>query len=154
MTVKDFIYEFNLVSTMSVKDRYEWSNILNNNINKEIDYSNSVNLERLVDSFNKLYLRFKHEYKMLPNLRIGGNKTLVRYYSSKVYDYEKLVIGIDKIEDNRFNDGGILYLQRCSDLYLAYITNGLLTYDREPKCDVNKIKEINDMYHMNVVSKK
>jgi hypothetical protein len=30
--------------------------------------------------------------------------------------------------------------------------NGLLTYDREPKCDVNKIKEINDMYHLNVVT--
>ena len=30
--------------------------------------------------------------------------------------------------------------------------NGLLTYDREPKCDVDKIKEINDMYHLNVVT--
>ncbi|EOT39148.1 glycoside hydrolase family 2 protein [Enterococcus columbae] len=29
--------------------------------------------------------------------------------------------------------------------------NGLLTYDRQPKCDLSKIKEINDQYHIPVV---
>jgi beta-galactosidase/beta-glucuronidase len=29
--------------------------------------------------------------------------------------------------------------------------NGLLTYDRKPKCDLSKIKEINDMWHHEIV---
>lgn len=29
--------------------------------------------------------------------------------------------------------------------------NGLLTYQREPKCDLKKIKEINDMWHRNTI---
>ncbi|PJN88552.1 glycoside hydrolase family 2 protein [Bacillus sp. mrc49] len=29
--------------------------------------------------------------------------------------------------------------------------NGLLTYDRQPKCDLNKIKEINNQYHSQIV---
>lgn len=31
--------------------------------------------------------------------------------------------------------------------------NGLLTYDREPKCKLSKIKQINDMWHLNTVKK-
>lgn len=29
--------------------------------------------------------------------------------------------------------------------------NGLLTYDRKPKCDLKKIKEVNDQYHNIIV---
>ncbi|OAS82177.1 glycoside hydrolase family 2 protein [Metabacillus litoralis] len=29
--------------------------------------------------------------------------------------------------------------------------NGLLTYDRKPKCDLQKIRKINDMWHLNIV---
>jgi len=31
--------------------------------------------------------------------------------------------------------------------------NGLLTYDRKPKCDLSKIKEINDMWHVPIANK-
>jgi hypothetical protein len=26
--------------------------------------------------------------------------------------------------------------------------NGILTYDRQPKCDLNKIKELNNLFHL------
>lgn len=29
--------------------------------------------------------------------------------------------------------------------------NGLLTYNREPKCDLKKIREINDMWHLSII---
>lgn len=29
--------------------------------------------------------------------------------------------------------------------------NGLLSYNREPKCELTKIREINDMWHSNIV---
>lgn len=71
MNLERFIYEFNLASTMVVKDNVEWAYILNNNIDKNMDYANSISFYHLVDSFNKLYLSFKKDYEKLRKLDLG-----------------------------------------------------------------------------------
>ena len=128
--IKRFIYEFNLVSTDTVGDRYEWANILNNNIDMEIDYKNSISLYHLVDSFNKLYLRFKEDQCGLTNLKIKGDMHIVRYYSNENGDYERLVYFLDNYNDKMFIDGeGILYIERDNDIYKCYLTNTLFSYE-------------------------
>ena len=77
----------------------------------------------------------------------GWGYTVVHDEETFLEDYKRIMEAVYASEALH----GFCYTQ-LSDVEQEI--NGLLTYDREPKCDVNKIKEINDMYHMNVVSKK
>lgn len=153
--INNFIDEFNLVSTMSVKDCYEWAYVLNNNINKEIDYSNSISLYSFVNSFNNLYLRFKNDIVNLPDLGIDGDIRIIKYDGSKNEDHERLIMFVDNHNDKRFRCGeGILYIERIDDVYNGYLTNGLFTFE-EGFCrkhlslsdeDIKKYLEIGSKY--------
>ena len=131
MDLKNFIYEFNLASTMTVKDREEWTDVLNNNISMDVDYTDSVSLYHLVDSFNQLYLKFKKDQESLPGLGVVGDTRIVKYNYSENNDYERLVFFVDNYySDKRFKYGeGILYIERIDDVYKSYLTNGLLSFE-------------------------
>lgn len=131
MDLKNFIYEFNLASTMTVKDREEWTDVLNNNISMDVDYTDSVSLYHLVDSFNQLYLKFKKDQESLPGLVVVGDTRIVKYNYSENNDYERLVFFVDNYySDKRFKYGeGILYIERIDDVYKSYLTNGLLSFE-------------------------
>lgn len=77
----------------------------------------------------------------------GWGYTVVHDEETFLNDYRRIMEAVYSSEALH----GFCYTQ-LSDVEQEI--NGLLTYDREPKCDVNKIKEINDMYHLNVVLKK
>lgn len=133
MTIKDFINEFNLASTMTTKDGYEWTNVLNNNIYKEIDYSNSISLYQLVNSFNELYLKFKKECVNLPSLGIN-RKDIVgifyNYYFDDKNNYRRLVMLVNNYDDKRYLDGdAILYLCEEKGEFKSYLTNGLFPFE-------------------------
>ena len=83
MNLEKFIYEFNLASTMVAKDNVGWAYILNNKINKEIDYENSISFYNLVDSFNKLYLKFKNDYDKLDKWNLGKYIQVLDVYSKE-----------------------------------------------------------------------
>lgn len=129
--LKNFIYEFNLASTMTVKNREEWTDVLNNNISMDVDYTDSVSLYHLVDSFNQLYLKFKKDQESLPGLGSVGDTRIVKYNYSENNDYERLVFFVDNYySDKRFKYGeGILYIERIDDVYKSYLTNGLLSFE-------------------------
>lgn len=112
--IERFIHEFNLVSTDTVKDRYEWINIVNNNIDMKVNYKDCISLYHLVDSFNKLYLRFKKNGIEYPNINIKGDKRIGWYDGDKNSKYERFTMFI--------NNSNILYFERVNDIYRCYYT--------------------------------
>ena len=112
LDIKRFIYEFNLASTDTVNDRYEWLNIVNDNIDMKFNYKNCVSLYHLVDSFNKLYVKFKKDRIEYPNINIKGDKRIGWYDGDKNSKYERFTMFI--------NNSDILYLERVNDKYRSY----------------------------------
>ena len=76
----------------------------------------------------------------------GWGYTVVHDEATFLKDYQRIMEAVYASEALH----GFCYTQ-LSDVEQEI--NGLLTYDREPKCDVNKIKAINDMWHPEVVLK-
>jgi len=89
--LENFIYRFNLVTTLTKKRGEINSNFKNN----EIDFSNSTNFYHLVESFNKLYLLFKKDYENLSKLDLGENVELWEFYKDEKNNYKCLTIYID-----------------------------------------------------------
>ena len=132
MDLEGFIYEFNLVSTLTVKDIYEWACVLNNNTCKDIDYSNSISLYHLVESFYKLYILYKIDYDKLPKLNLGKKEKIISFSSYKNGNYETLVIDIDEPNKDIFDtDNAILHLYKKDNKIDNYISNGLHPYDKD-----------------------
>lgn len=132
MDLEGFIYEFNLVSTLTVKDVYDWACVLNNNTCKDIDYSNSISLYHLVESFYKLYILYKIDYDKLAKLNLGKKEKIISFNSYKKGDNETLVIDIDEPNRDIFDtDNAILYLYKKENNTYNYISNGLYPYDND-----------------------
>ena len=118
-----FIYEFNLVSTGTVKGVDECAYIINKNIDRDIDYKNSISLYNLVNSFNQLYLKFKKEFDLLPVLGIDGDINLGWYDGCKNSKYERLTLFV--------GDEKIIYIDRVNDIYECYIANVIISNDKD-----------------------
>ena len=146
MNLEKFIYEFNLASTMVSKDNVDWACILNNKINKEIDYENSISFYNLVDSFNKSYLKFKNDYNKLDKWNLGKYIQVLDVYSKEGEDglYRSLVIYIDSPDKKICDyDETLLYIvEKNGDIY-GRITNNLNYFDKNyynKKIDIDKDK--------------
>ena len=145
MNLEKFIYEFNLASTMVAKDNVDWACILNNKINKEIDYENSISFYNLVDSFNKLYLKFKNDYNKLDKWNLGKYKVL-DVYSKEGEEglYRSLVIYIDEPDKMICDyDETLLYIVEKNEEIYGRITNNLNYFDKNyynKKIDIDKNK--------------
>ena len=133
MNLEKFMYEFNLASTMVAKDNVDWACILNNKINKEIDYENSISFYNLVDSFNKLYLKFKNDYDKLDKWNLGKYIQVLDVYSKDEENglYRSLVIYIDEPDKDICDyDETLLYIiEKNGDIY-GRITNNLNYFDK------------------------
>ena len=117
-----FIYEFNLVSTGSVKDVEELMCRVNNN-DIDVDYKNSVSMYDFVNSFNKLYLKFRDDLELLPSLGIDGNIMLGWYDGCKNSKYERLTLFVGEEK--------IIYIDRINDRYECYIANVISVSDED-----------------------
>ena len=118
-----FIYEFNLVSTGTVKELDKLVYILNNNVDMEIDYKNSISLYNFADSFNKLYLKFKEDFELLPSLVIDGDINLGWYDGVRNSKYERLTLFVGEEK--------IIYIDRINDVYEGYIVNVMSDNDED-----------------------
>ena len=134
MNLERFIYEFNLASTMAVENNVEWGYVLNNEINKEIDYENSISFYNLVESFNKLYLRFKNDYAKLDNWNLGEYIEILDVYSNEKSGnlYRSLVIYIGNPNKEICEyDETLLYLCEENGKLTGRITNNLNFFDKD-----------------------
>lgn len=132
MRIEEFIYEFNLVSTLTVTDTYEWCYVINNRIDREIDYENSVSFYHLVESFNKLYLKFKNDYDRLTKLNLGDKLEILKFgkWEYNGSNYRKLVIYVDNPNKEVCDDyDTLLYLYEKDGEVSSYVTNNLLPWE-------------------------
>jgi len=154
MNLERFIYEFNLASTMVVKDNVEWAYVLNNNIDKKIDYDNSISFYHLVDFFNKLYLKFKKDYEQLDKWNLGEYIKVLDVYSNEDENdlYRSLVFYIDN-PDKMIGDYDetLLYVVEKNREIYGRITNNLNYFDknyynRKINIDVDKASKYLDFF--------
>lgn len=127
MNLERFMYEFNLISTLTITDTIEWAYVLNHNIDKCVDYSNSICFYDLVKYFNDGYLLFSKDYEKLPKLILGSDIEIWDYCNSNdEKNQEMMLISIGKpIEDINNDYGVVLYLYIDNEKKHCYVTNGL-----------------------------
>lgn len=134
MDLEIFIRNFNLVTTGTVMDAIELVYILNNNVDREVNYSNSINLYHLVESFNKYYLLFKNDYSNLIKFNLGKKEEIIKFYACADGEssFRNLIIyiyNIDKEICNHYET--LLYLCEKNGKTYSYITNGLNFFDKD-----------------------
>lgn len=149
MDLQEFIYAFNLATTLTVTDRKELYTLINKKINKEIDYSNSIKFYKLVELFNEQYLIFKKDYEELEKIDFGeyisffnyGKTDSGRYLGVYIYGPNKDICDKD--------DTTTLYLLEENDKVYSYITNDINPfsedyYRKEVYFDTNLLKKYLD----------
>lgn len=127
MNLERFIYEINLVTTLTITNSMEWAYTLNNNIDKKIDYSNCISLYDLALLFNKFYLLFKDDYEKLPKLDLGEEIEFWQYYSFD--DFRRMRIYIWEPKKNVCdNYEAFLILEEENKKINNFITNNLFPW--------------------------
>jgi len=126
--MQQFLYHFNLATTLT---KTEEEIMIEDN--REIDYSNSISLYHLVESFNKMYLLFKKDYEKLDKLDLGEKVEFLDFYKSENSDYQCLMMYIynpnKEICDNDIDT--ILYIYKDNDEIYSTVTNNINPYDDE-----------------------
>ena len=120
--IKEFEHIFNLISTHTVEDAYEYhviKEVVKNLVNKK----DSISLYYLVDSFNKMYNCFKKELSELPRLDFEGSFSYRCYVEGKERtsnkDFQFLVLHIDGSRKKRAN----LIMQETEGVQECYRTD-------------------------------
>lgn len=107
MELNDFIYDFNLVTTLNGKREGKIDRT------KEIDLSNSISIYDVVKEFNDLYLNFKKEYDILNPQSIRFNKIFYKEFMN--------ILDLYKLQTNPLKFAW--YRTYENDKELAIITN-------------------------------
>lgn len=122
MNVKEFENVFNLISTHTVEDAYEY-HIMKEVVKAPINEKDSISLYYLVDSFNKMYNSFKKELNELPKLNFGGNFSYRCYTEGRDKltnkDFEFLALHIDGTKKKRAN----LIMEESEGIQRCYRTD-------------------------------
>lgn len=128
MDLSNFIYHFNLSTTLTVTDVHELCYVINNKTGKEVDTSNSISFYHLVESFNKLYNLFLNDYQKLSKLDVGKNIELIRY--SSYDDYRILTLYIEEPKKEIVDDyETIMYIcEKYKETY-SIVTNNINPFD-------------------------
>lgn len=128
MELKDFIYHFNLSTTLTITDTKELCYVVNNKTGKEVDKSNSISFYHLVESFNKLNNLFLKDYEQLTKLDIGKKIELIRY--SSFDDYRILTVYIEEPKKEIVDDcDTIMYICQKDGKPYTIVTNNINPFD-------------------------
>lgn len=144
MDLKKFIYEFNLVSTLTLKDKEQLCYV--DDLKKEIDYSNSISLYDLAFLFNKQYLYFEKDYKRLEKYDFGEYISFLRFAKNEKSRY--LIIYISNPnKDICKQEETLLYLVENENKTYSFVTNDINCYDpKYYKIDVKLSSDVVKRY--------
>lgn len=96
MDLNKFIYDFNLSTTLSIKDVYEKCFVINNGRSKDINYTDCISLYDLVSIFNKNFLDYLKDMDNFKKI-VGSLGEEVNYIFHKVsQDYSFLWLEVFK----------------------------------------------------------
>lgn len=132
MDLERFIYDFNLSTTLSVKDVYEKCFVINNGRCQEINYTDCFSLFEVVSVFNKSYheyLKDKDNFKKILS-ELGEE---VNYISHKISpEYSFLWLEVFK-PFNIDGDYAFVYFINDNGNIYASINNGKRLFSKDYK---------------------
>lgn len=107
MKLSEFIYKMNLVMTGTITDPREFC--YEKEINKDVNYTESISLIELLSEFNDAYQKFIIDFKSLPSLDFLGQK--VEYYHSYSQDNVAILYLIINKPNSEISDKPWCYLE-------------------------------------------
>ena len=120
--IKEFEHIFNLISTHTVEEAYEYQ-VIKKVVKNPVNKKDSISLYYLVDSFNKMYNCFKKELSELPRLDFEGSFSYRCYVEGKERtsnkDFQFLALHIDGSSKKRAN----LIMQETEGVQECYRTD-------------------------------
>ena len=147
--LNNFIKEINLVFTNTI-DRYEFCKKDFNLNNYQVNYTNSISIYNLVNSFNKLYTSFKKEYEKLDKLSLGNYIEILNYnkFNLDKDNYRTLRIYIEEpIICNTYDTTLYICEKNNNEIYSFTINERNYPDERtEIKLDKEKCKKYLDLF--------
>lgn len=125
MDLKDFIYDFNLVSTLTAKEVYESCSIINNGREKDINYQDCISLYEIVSIFNDEYLNYIKDQKELKRITSLLGKDVVYGNHGVSGNFTFLLLGVHNPYPDIFDeDYGEIYIANKDEEYFVSVNNG------------------------------
>lgn len=131
MDLTNFIYDFNLSTTGTIKDVYEYCHVVNNGRKTQIDYTGSVSLYDVVDMFNNVYIAFLLDMGEFKNIISNLGREVIYGYHSISDDFAFLALDVVNPHTNVFDgkDAIVNFISRNNEVY-AMADNGKKLFDK------------------------
>ena len=133
MNLTNFIYDFNLATTMTAKDVYERCQVINSGRERKIDYKNSVSLYDVVDRFNTAYMAYTLESDEFKNILKSLGKEVIYGYHSISDEFALLILDVfdPKVEVFDGRQTIVNFINRNGDEYFVNANNRKRRFDKE-----------------------
>lgn len=133
MDLTNFIYDFNLATTCTVRDAYELCQIINEGREKEIDYKTSVSLYDIVERFNTAYLAYSLESDEFKNILSSLGKDVIYGYHSISEGFAWLILDVFNPSFDAFDrrQAIVNFINRNVDEYFVNVDNGERRFSKD-----------------------
>ncbi len=131
MDLTNFIYDFNLSTTGTIKDVYEHCRVVNSGRKTQIDYTGSVSLYDVVNMFNTVYIAFLLDMGEFKNIISTLGREVIYGYHSISDDFALLALDVVNPHTNVFDEKGAIvnFISRNNEVY-AMADNGKKLFDK------------------------
>lgn len=134
MDLSTFIYDFNLVTTLTVRDIYESCSAINNGRKIKINYQNCISLYGLVEIFNKSYMKYIEDKDNLKNILSQLGKEIRYCHHSVSDDFTSICLEVFETYPNIFSEKySIIYFVNNDGNYYVSANNGRRMFDKQYK---------------------
>lgn len=153
MNIDRFIYDINLVFTLTAKDIYESCSVINNGRKRKIDYKNCITLYDLVNTFNQVYIKYLEDQdRIMECIRVYGKEVYYAYHSIDEKE-DFCLLSLDAVEPySNILEGDMAYIYLIKDNgeYRVSANNGLNRFNKDYKSneieiDIEEIKRLLDL---------
>lgn len=154
MDLTNFIYDFNLATTMTEKDVYGIVKVINGGRKSEINYDESVSLYDVVSKFNESYLEFMEDINKLNEKLANLGEKLTYEYHTLSDDFASVMFQVINPRKEVFDGNyAILTLVYYNGVFSARADNGRRYADKEFKCKGVDMSEEDIEVVLNIVRK-
>lgn len=135
MDLTNFIYDFNLATTMTEGDVYEIVRVINGGRKKAINYDESVSLYDIASKFNESYLDFTKDMNDLKSKLMNLGEKVTYEYHTLSDDFASVIFQVINPRKEVFDgDYAIVTLVYNNGVFNARVDNGRRYADKEFKC--------------------
>lgn len=133
MDLTNFIYDFNLATTMTAKDVYEVCTIINAGRKKDIEYQDSLSLYEIVERFNQVYQDYLLDIDTLKEVFNPLGKNVLYGYHSLSEGFAWLVLDVVEPAKEVFDaqHAVVNFINRNDDEYFVNADNGERRFSKD-----------------------